>query len=249
MTGDVPRAFASDGTSVELATMKHYVDVFSPNGVRQGRLGEPSRVGFGALGTLNAPIAAEWDGDRLLVLERGNARIQAFSRVGDPLGVIAQTALPGDFAVDPRDRTIFVAGFSEHRIEVFGPDGLLLRTVGRFGTDRAGLNGPCSIALASDGSLHVADIGSRSIKVFSAAGDFVASYGDGVLIHPRSIRFDAQGRAWVADTYAAAIRVFDPAGTLVATIEPRTPSGLRGAPMALSRRPDGTLYAAVARAV
>src|SRR5579864_1150184 len=171
VAGDSVRAFAPDGRSFELAPLHHYVDAFARDGTRIARLGDPTRAPTRAVGMLNAPVAAVWDdgGARLVVLERGAERLQAFDGAGAPLGVLGSTDRGADLALDPRDRTLFVAASSAHRIEAFAPDGASRGSIGAFGTDGAGLNGPVSVAVAPDGGIHVVDVGSRTVKVF--AGD------------------------------------------------------------------------------
>ncbi|AKV03628.1 hypothetical protein AKJ09_10291 [Labilithrix luteola] len=203
------------------------------------------------MGDLNGPVAAIWTDDtRLLVLELGNERLQAFDATGRSLGTLASTERGVDLALGG-DGAIYVAESNAHRISVLSKDGRAQRTIGSFGTDGAGLNGPSSVALAADGALHVVDAGSASVKVFSASGRFTGSYGtsgNGRLVGPRAVRFDTEGRAWVADAFAGSVVVYDGEGTYLTRITARTIDGKPGVPYALCPLESGTMYVAVTAA-
>jgi tripartite motif-containing protein 71 len=250
VSGAAARAFAPSGESFELAPLRNYVDVFNAQGVSVARVGDADRAPTSAIGDLGGPVAAAWDSfsSRLLILERSNARVQAFSLSGSPLGVVTAVDRASDLAVDGRDGTIYVAASSTHRIQVFTPSGAAVRTIGRFGVDASGLNGPVSIALGPAGTLHVVDGGSASVKVFKTDGTFVGSYGaSGAarLAGPRAIRFDAEGRVWVADTFGSSIRIYDARGNALSQVSPRLSDGRPAAPVALGLRGDQSMYAAV----
>ncbi len=251
-TGLSLQSFAPDGRTFHASPLNNSVEFLSPSGARIALVGDPSRVPTRALGDVNHPVAVAWDdaGQRLLVLEQGNQRIQAFDATGTSLGVVANGTSGSDLLLHPDDGTIYVASTLAHRIDAFDSLGRSLGTVGRFGTDTSGLNGPGSVAIASDGTVHVVDVGSALVKVFTAGGQFLRSYGAaGVatsqLVGPRSLRFDGAGRAWVADTFGAAICVYDAQGTLLSRFTPSLSDGGPAAPISLSTRPDGTIYAAL----
>jgi hypothetical protein len=255
-TGSGSRAVASDGSVALLLPDEHSVDVFDPTGAPVARLGGSALAGTRSVGTFNAPIAAVWDegASRLLVLEKGNARIQAVAPSGKAIAVVAETAIaPTDLAVDPHARTLYVAVPLFHRIDVLDASGRALRSIGTFGTSGSGLNGPLGAALSPDGSLHVVDAGSGRVKVFGLDGRFIGDYGasgsdEARLVAPRAIRFDSAGRAWVADAGGSAVRVYDAQGGFVAKITPRMPDGRVATPVALSALPDGSVYASVVAA-
>jgi DNA-binding beta-propeller fold protein YncE len=250
-TGSQTRAVAADGSSASLSADEHVVDVFDPTGVRVARVGGAALSGTRNVGAFNGPVAATWDGPRLLVLEKGNARIQAIASSGAVVGVVAETALaPTDLVIDPEDRALYVVSPLRHRIDVLDANGRALRSIGRFGSDGGGLNGPLGAAISADRTVHVVDAGSASIKVFALDGRFVGAYGvtggdDARLVAPRAIRFDAGGRAWVADTLANVVRVYDAGGRFVTKVTPRLPDGRPATPISLAALPDGSVYASV----
>jgi DNA-binding beta-propeller fold protein YncE len=252
-SGNGLRAFAPGGTSFVLAPLRNYVDVLDSYGTRITRIGDPFGVPTRGRGDVSGPIAAAWSAasGRFLILELGNARVQAFGPSGAALGILASVDRgSSDLAVDAKSGAFYVAASSTHRIQGFDASGRALGTIGRFGMGSAGLNGPASVALAPNGTLHVVDAGSASVKVFTTGGDFIGSYGGrgdsgAPLVGPRAVRFDGAGYAWVADTFGASVRVYDVAGRLQSRWSPRLGNGRPAAPVALSVRADGSMYAAV----
>jgi hypothetical protein len=101
-SGAGPRAFAADGRSFKLAPLRNYFDAFDANGRRVARVGNPNRPPTTAVGDVSGPVAAAWNesSGRLLVLERGNARVQAFGPSGASLGVVAAVGPASDLALD-----------------------------------------------------------------------------------------------------------------------------------------------------
>ncbi len=252
VTGSGLQSFAPDGRAFAAWPFRNYIDFLSPSGIPTARVGDPSRVPTRALGDVNGPVAVAWDdaGQRLLVLEQGNARIQVFDPTGAPLGVLADGVSGSDLFVHPGDGTIYLASTLAHRIDVFDANGSVLGAVGQFGTNAAGLNGPASVVVAGDGSVHVVDMGSALVKVFGVGGQFVRSYGSaGIassgLVGPRSVRIDGAGRVWVADTFGAAIFIYDAQGGLLSRFTPTFCDGGPAAPTSLCARADGTIYAAL----
>jgi DNA-binding beta-propeller fold protein YncE len=251
-TGTTLQSFAPDGRAFAPSPFGNYVDFFSTSGAPIARIGSPSRAPTRALGDVNGPVAVAWDevGQRLLVLEQGNARIQAFDAGGASLGIFASAVSGSDLFVHPGDGTVYLASTLNHRVDVFASNGRSLGTIGQFGTNAAGLNGPVSVALGADGALHVVDAGSALVKVFGADGPFVRSYGSGgigssALVGPRSVRVDGAGRVWVADTFGAAISVYDEQGGSLMRVSPTLPGGAPAAPRSLGVRADGAIYAAL----
>jgi len=236
--GTERRVFTADGRSFELVPVRHTVDVFDAGGVRRLRIGREGRTPTMARGDLNGPIGVACDTGRIVVLERGNGRLQAFDDAGRSLGAFGpQLGNPTDMAFDEVDRVFWISEWDTHRVlGISADDGRVVGTVGSFGLADAGLNGAAGVALSTDRRLHVADVGNARIQVFERDGRHVASYG-GTMRAPRAIRFDDRGRAWVADTLGGEVLVFDAGGALLE----RTAVV---APVALSAHPAGNMYVA-----
>lgn len=95
-------------------------------------------------------------------------------------------------------------------IDVFGPDGKLLRTFG--GSDS--LDSPNGIAVADDGTVYVADSGNGRLQVFDASGQRIGmidrGVADGNLGMPRGLAFDDQGHMVVVDSTASRVQAYAP---------------------------------------
>jgi DNA-binding beta-propeller fold protein YncE len=131
------------------------------------------------------------------------------------------------------DGTIFVADAGDaHRIRRIAPDGVVSTVAGgaRGFTDGAGaaaaFSTPSGLALATDGTLYLADTGNHAIRRITAggevstlAGDGMPGYADGPAHRARfngpiGMAVAADGRILVADTYNDRIRVIDAGGTV-----------------------------------
>ena len=86
-----------------------------------------------------------------------------------------------------------------------------------------GLNSPRGLAIASDGSIYVADTGNSRIVHVSVDGNILASWGSrtpdgelppaaGTFIEPWGVAIDPQGNVYVADTWNHRIQKFDAIG-------------------------------------
>jgi outer membrane protein assembly factor BamB len=75
----------------------------------------------------------------------------------------------GDVAVAP-DGRVYVADGSNHRVQVFEPDGNFLFQFGRFGTDEGQFGAISEIEVGADGSVYVVD---GPLSKFTADGKFV----------------------------------------------------------------------------
>ena len=159
-------------------------------------------AGDGTLGTIDGPA------DR--------------ARFSEPFGIVAAP-----------DGTIFVADAGHaHRIRRISPDGVVTTLAGGArgfadgsGT-RAEFSTPSGLALASDGTLYVADTGNHAIRritpdgqVSTLAGDGTPGYADGRGTQARfngpiGVAVAPDGRVIVADTYNDRIRVIDIGGTV-----------------------------------
>lgn len=164
------------------------------------------------------PCGAGFAGD-------GGPALQA--RFGQPVGQSADPA--GRIAFDEQGN-LFIADSSNHRIRKIAPDGTITTVAGNgqaaYGGDggpatEASLDNPVDVAVASDGSLFIADTYNSCIRQVSPDGiiDTVAGTcgkrgfaGDGgaareaLLDRPYGIALDAHEDLLVIDTYNHRIR-------------------------------------------
>ena len=105
-------------------------------------------------------------------------------------------------------------------IVVFGRDGSLRRELGGPGNEKGRFSSPAGIALATDGSIFVADFYGHRIQQLSADGTFVrqwgvtgeASSGAGMFSYPSDVALAPDGSIIIADGYNDRVQVFKPDG-------------------------------------
>ena len=127
----------------------------------------------------------------------------------------------------------------------FSRDGRLLLTLGTAGVSgdsETTFNGPCDVAVASNGDVFVADghVNSRIVK-FSKDGTFLKAWGrkgtgPGEFDVPHAVVIDSRGRVLVGDRNNKRIELFDQDGRF---LEQWTHFGR---PSGLFIAPDDTLY-------
>lgn len=164
------------------------------------------------------PCSAAFGGD-------GGPALEA--RLGQPVG---QSADPAGRIVFDGEGNLFVADSGNHRVRKITPDGMITTVAGNGEADYAGdggpateasLDNPVDVAIASDGTLYIADTYNSCIRAVSPEGiiDTVAGRcgkrgfaGDGkpgreaLLDRPYGIALDAHENLLVIDTYNHRIR-------------------------------------------
>jgi DNA-binding beta-propeller fold protein YncE len=180
-------------------------------------------------------LAAD-DRGRLLVVDRGNSRVQILdAATGDPLGEFGQSGtgtgefhIARDIAVTS-DR-IYVVDQCNHRINAYDVAGRPFGTVGAFGMDAAGLNAPLSVAVDGEGTIYAVDSSADAVKRYHPDGRFAGVVEHPDVDHPQSVAVDGDGRRWIADGVAGRVAVLTPDGALVRSIPITLPDGRPGAP-------------------
>jgi serine/threonine-protein kinase len=174
---------------------------------------------------------------RVLVVDRGNARIQILEgSTGRYLGTFGASGNgPGQFRIARHiavsaDR-IFVVDQVNRRVVVFDMNGNAVSAIG-------GLDYPRGVAVDRGGSVYVSDSTNRAIKRFSPTGTFEARVDNGNVAHPHGLAFDRFGDLWVADGVAGRVVVLTPQGAVRQTLATRLPDGRSAAPsdVALANR-------------
>ncbi|MFQ6102542.1 MAG: flippase activity-associated protein Agl23 [Anaerolineae bacterium] len=169
---------------------------------------------------------------------------------------------PRGIKVGP-DGFIYIADSGNHRIQKFTADGEFVAAWGRqssldmeTGTPRGFLE-PWDVAVASDGTMYVADTWNHRIQKLGAEGNLVTfwglfgQYGPGdaggqsAFYGPRGITVGPDGRVYVADTGNKRIQVFESDGRFAfqwgggGVLE-----GYLDEPVGIAIGPDGAVYVA-----
>jgi tripartite motif-containing protein 71 len=184
-----------------------YVRSFGSAGSGDGQLWLPADVALGVEGSL-------------LVVDKGNSRIQRFDEGGKYLGQFGsygtgdgQFNRPMAIAVD-RDGNLLVADSSNNRIQKFSPEGAFIAKFGSAGIGNGQFSSPEGIATDFEGNIWVADSGNGRIQKFDEEGEFLAVVGSkgsapGQLSKPVGIDTDPEGRIWVSDFQNHRVSIFE----------------------------------------
>lgn len=200
----------------------HNVAVYSHNGefIRE----------FGGPAFFSSPcgITVHPDGE-ILVVDRGNDRVQAFDLLGNYKRTIGEKGTksgefrsPGSVAVDLVGN-IVVSDSINHRIQVFTKNGEWIRSIGQE-TGGPTLDYPVGIAIDPlNGNIIVAEnIGSK-IRIIEPDGRTSRTFSehgskDGQLSFPSGVTVDAQGKIIVADQGNNRVQIFSRQGEFLMKI-------------------------------
>ena len=99
----------------------------------------------------------------------------------------------------------------------------LLSVWGESGSAPGELHQPIGIAVASDGTVFVADTGNDRIQAFGSKGSFLGAFGSrgkqpGEFRRPIDLDIDARGHLYVAEHGGDRVQVFTRAGELLRVV-------------------------------
>eukprot|EP00058_Branchiostoma_floridae_P002460 XP_002587948.1 hypothetical protein BRAFLDRAFT_87336 [Branchiostoma floridae] len=123
-------------------------------------------------------------------------------------------------AVDMRTNHILVTDADKGEVQVFRPDGSLVRTVRH---PRGEMKGPGYVTVDGKGNILVSEWGTHSVYVYDESGKFLFQFGgegsgEGQLRYPRGICTDSLGHILVADYGNERVQIFTRHGEFVRTV-------------------------------
>jgi len=216
-------------------------------------------------GELGRPMNLAVSGNEVFVPEYFNDRIQVFDLNGVSKRIIGTSGSgpgefnsPGGVAVGS-EGTLYVADFSNHRIQQLNRDGSFIRQWGT--TEKPGIwpgqfGYPTDVAIGADNTLYAADGYNDRIQAFDSKGKFLFKWGgplalniagpfNGWFATVTSVAIDKAGNVFVADFYNDRIQKFAADGTFL------TSFGAEGSgpgqflyPIAIAVGDDGSVFVA-----
>ena len=249
LSEDLAFAFDPAGNRYEMDFLDDEVRRVDAHGAVVWRQGSASNPDL-----FNYPTSMAVDDDgTVFVADRGNGEIERLDGSGTPRQTFGGQELTGadDLALESTQHQLYVSDHVEHHVRVYSTQGASLRTIGDFGLDGAGLNGPRGVAISPARELHVVDSGNGRVQVFTLDGSYRRSYGDVggddvALLAPRDIVFDGGGRALVSDPPRQRLARYEAGGAFIEFVHLEDHAGRTGVPLYLAVAPDGRLYATVA---
>ena len=202
-----------------VAIYSDIIGVFNEAGQRMHTIGSG---GYGC-GEFSYPEGIFIKGHALYVADKGNNRIQKFTKDGLFLGMFGQrgSALgefnqPVSVIVDQGDRMI-IADQGNNRVAILDIDGTWLFTINGNASGSHFFSSPCGLALDPQGNIHVTADATYTIKVFTSEGKYVRSYGDAKYRH--GIVINEEGYSLVTERTDNCLSIFDPQGSKIHTVE------------------------------
>lgn len=167
-------------------------------------------------------VASSSDG-RLYVLDSALKKVFILDAAGKPAGELRgdpQTlGRPAGIAVS-KDR-VYVSDALNHRIMVYGLEGVFIQSFGQRGTAAGELNFPTYLWYdGRQNRLWVADSGNFRYQSFDADGRLAGTLGKpgnrpGYMARPRGIAQDSEGHVYAIDGAFEALQIFDLQGRLL----------------------------------
>jgi len=173
---------------------------------------------------LSTPIGIAIDSqDRIFVADSALHQVVVFNQAGEPvmaLGRDENLQVPSGLAVDAERNRLLVTDSHEHKVFVYGLDGVAMGGWGGRGNGDGEFNFPTNIAVDASGRVYVVDTGNFRVQVFDSEGKFLSKFGQagdgfGDFHRPKGIAIDSEGHVYVVDAAFNNVQIFDTEGSLL----------------------------------
>ena len=197
-----------------------------------------------AINSKGQMIVAESGGTRVSVLTPEGEKIRTFGTQGSGNGQLLNAC---GVTVD-KDDNIYVADYSNHRIQKFNQEGEFVAPVGGRGTNRLQFSFPVGICYNHiDNNLYVADHSNHRIQVLTTYCKFVRSFGtcgsgNGQFRYPRDIAFDDANNLYVTDYSNHRVQVLTTEGQFLRTFSQKANNQKLNFPWAIAIDSSNTVY-------
>jgi DNA-binding beta-propeller fold protein YncE len=191
---------------------KALVHVYNQAGKQVGTLQPPSS----AVAHTPDYIAIDPVNQDVYVSDRMTAKVYIYDAAGTylrtfaPKGNLGAGWAPLGLAFGPNGSLYAtdVRAKVNHRVLEFGPDGVLVRSMGLANK----LSFPNGIVVDPSGNVEVADSNNGRLVVFNPAGKMIATIGSGIgdgdLGLPRGVAIDNGGRLYVVDSSDQMVKIY-----------------------------------------
>lgn len=188
-------------------------------------------------------VAVSPDGSRVYATQGGTKPTTlVFDRDGKKIGELKPPTtdtyhVPVYLAVSPTGDRVYVGDRAAGAVYVYDASGAYVST---FTPKDASVKfSPLGVAVAKDGTLYVADVGSDNaadhrILMFSPDGTLVKTLGKGELNYPNQFVVDDSGDVYVTDSNNGRVAVIDTAGKVSGLISHGVGQGDLGLPRGLA---------------
>ena len=214
-----------DNGNIYVGSSANYIYVFDQTGQLKNTIGRE----------FSSPRGIFIDEDVLYVADFGNNRIQKLNSVGSFINMFTANS-PAAVIVGQYKR-IIVSNYLMSQINIFNHNGGCLLTIDGDVISSECFLYPWSLAIDSQGNIHVAATGSNTIKVFTQECVYVRNYGD--IKGPYGIAIDGEGYSLVSDNCNDCLSIFDPGGTIIHTLQ-----GLNNPHGVVLNSTDGSVFVA-----
>ena len=148
---------------------------------------------------------------RMVVCDWGDDTVKVLSPDGTQLLLIISDpdhATPWS-AVSHQDM-FAVCYYSTNNVKVFSKDGVVLHSIGTYGSGDGKLSSPTSLSVDSFSNLMVCDYGNKRVQIFTLGGDLVSKIeGEHAgLVCPFSVAVSPTGKLYITDKEKRCIHVF-----------------------------------------
>jgi hypothetical protein len=161
-------------------------------------------------------------GNRIQRFDGDGSYLSQFGEFGPGNGQFNFNFAQSQIAVAP-DGSVYVTDPGNNRVQKFDSSGGYVLQIGApggaAGSGDGELSGPQGVAVASDGSVYVADTGNNRVQKFDSSGAYLSQFGgsgsgDGQFTGPGRVAVDSTGAVYVMEQFNR-VQKFDASGTFV----------------------------------
>ena len=171
---------------------------------KEGKLLKKTGTDGSGQGQLNYPGGLTVVGDRLLVCDDKNNRLQVFSRELEYIRQIGSKGTDnGQFnrledVTSDKEGNMYISDYGNNRIQILSRDGKFVRSISKKGNDLGKLSKPTGVCVDNN-YVFVVEQGCTHATVLSQDGEFLTTFGKGKLAGAYGMALDSDGFIYICD--------------------------------------------------